>query len=108
MTLPPETIIAPRKVTHYLLRLLDKDDKSRFLALGGYTSNDPAQLSRDVREQLLPLYAELVGSTEYGTKYRITGTLRGPNGRELRVVSYWMSVEATGLTKFLTLYPDKL
>ena len=50
----------------------------------------------------------MIGPTEYGTKYRIRGTLRGPSSRELRVVSIWMTEEATGVTKFLTLYPEKL
>ncbi len=107
MKLPPETFIAPEKITRYLLRLLDEDDKSQFLALAGYTADRADCLLRDIREQMLPLDAELVGPTEYGTKYRIRGTLRGPNGRELRVASLWMTVEATGTTKFLTLYPDK-
>ena len=108
MRLPPSTVIATAKVTHYLLRLLDEDDKSQFLALAGYTADDPDRLIRDIREQVLPLDAELIDPTEYGTKYCIRGILRGPNGHELRVVSFWMTVEATGVTKFLTLYPDKL
>ena len=108
MNLPTTPVIAPTKITHYLLRLLDEDDKSQFLALAGYTADDPDRLIRDIREQLLLLDAELIGPTEYGTKYCIRGTLRGPNGCELHVVSYWMNVEASGLTKFLTLYPDKL
>ncbi len=108
MNLPPNTVIAPAKITHYLLRLLDEDDKSRFLALAGYTADNPDRLIRDIREQPLSLDAELLGPTEYGTKYCLRGTLRGPNGRELRVISFWMTVEATGIAKFLTLYPDKL
>ncbi len=101
-------MIAAIKITRYLLRLLDQDDKSQYLAQAGYTIDNAEALIRDIREQLLPLDAELVGTFEYGTKYRIRGTLRGPNGRELRVVSFWMTEEATGVTKFLTLYPDKL
>jgi hypothetical protein len=107
MKLSPDAVIATAKVAHYLLRFLDEDDKSQFLALAGYTADDPDRLIRDIREQLLPLDAELIGPTEYGTKYCIRGTLRGPNDRELRVVSIWMTVEAAGVTKFLTLYPDK-
>jgi hypothetical protein len=62
----------------------------------------------DLREQLLSLNAELFDETEYGTKYRIRGTLTGPNGRALRVLSIWMKENATGDTKFVTLLPDKL
>ena len=54
------------------------------------------------------LEAELFDETEYGTKYRIRGTLTRPNGRVLRVLTIWMKEEATGATKFVTLMPDKL
>ncbi len=107
MTLPADSLIAEAKVTRYLLRFLEADDKSQFLALAGYTYDDPDRLIQDIREQLLPLDAELIGEVEYGVKYRIRGVLRGPNGRRLRVVSIRITVEATGITKFLTLYPDK-
>ncbi|MEQ1854179.1 MAG: hypothetical protein ABMA01_21620 [Chthoniobacteraceae bacterium] len=33
--------------------------------------------------------------------------MRGPNGRALKTVSIWMTEEATGITKFVTLYPDQ-
>jgi hypothetical protein len=108
MKLPADTIIARRKVNEYLLRHRVEDDKSGFLALAGYTLEHGDRLMSDLREQLLPLDAELFDNTEYGTKYRIQGTLTGPNGRNLRVVSIWMKEDATGETKFVTLFPDKL
>ena len=108
MKLPADTLIAQRKLTGYLLRHRVEDDKSGFLALAGYTLENTARLMNDLREQLLPLDAELFDQTEYGTKYRIRGTLTGPNGRVLRVLSIWMKEDATGRTKFVTLLPDKL
>ena len=36
------------------------------------------------------------------------GTLTGPNGRVLHVLTIWMKEDATGETKFVTLLPDKL
>jgi len=108
MKLPANTVIARRKLDEYLLRRRDEDDKSGFLALAGYTLKNPDRLMSDLRAQLLPLDAELFDETEYGTKYRIRGTLTGPNGRALRVLSIWMKEDATGQTKFVTLLPDKL
>ncbi len=108
MKLPANTVIAPRKLSQYLLRLRVEDDKSQFLALAGYTLDDADRLMRDIREQLLPLEAEFHEETEYGPKYRIRGTLTGPNGRVLRVVTIWMKENATNQTKFVTLFPDKL
>ncbi len=108
MKLPPNTVIAPRKITEYLLRLRIEDDKSEFLALAGYTRDNADLLLRDIRQQILPLEADCFEQTEYGPKYRIRGTLTGPNGRALRVVTIWMKDDATNQTKFVTLFPDKL
>jgi len=107
MKLPPDALIARRKLDEYLLRHRDEDDKSGFLALAGYTLQNADQLLNDLRAQLLHLDAELFDQTEYGPKYRIRGTLTGPNGRALCVVTIWMKEEATGQTKFVTLLPDK-
>ena len=108
MKLPANTIIAPGKLSQYLLRLRLEDDKSQFLALAGYTLDDADRLIRDIREQLLPLDAEFHEETEYGPKYRIRGKLTGPNGRILEVSTIWMKENATNQTKFVTLLPDKL
>ena len=108
MKLPANTIILRRKASEYLLQKRRDDDKSGFLALAGYTAQDADRLLRDIREQLLPLEAEFHEETEYGPKYRIRGTLTGPNGRALRVLTIWMKENTTGDTKFVTLLPDKL
>ena len=91
----------------YLLAWRPEHDKSRFLALAGYTVRHARRLKRDIRTQLLPLAAILDKRTAYGDMYRIRGTLAGPNGRSLSVVSIWMRESATGITKFITLFPDK-
>lgn len=49
MKLPPDSEIARVKVTRYLLKLRDEDDKSRFLALGGYTLARADKLLEDLR-----------------------------------------------------------
>jgi hypothetical protein len=107
MKLPANTTIARRKVNEYLLRHRVEDDKSGFLALAGYTLENADQLLSDLRTQLLPLDAELFDQTEYGPKYRIRGTLTGPNGRVLHVLTIWMKEDATGQTRFVTLLPNK-
>ena len=107
MKLSADSEIARIKVTQYLLRLRDEDDKSKFLALAGYTLADADRLLDDL-SSLLALDADFVRTTAYGDKYQICGTLTGPNGRALRVTSIWMIEKATGKTKFVTLYPDKI
>jgi len=107
MKLPDDAIIAPEKVTRYLLVSQARGDKSAFLKRAGYTLEDSDQLLRDLRTQLLPLDATLLHSTEFGDFYEIRGTLTGPNGVTLRVRSIWMEEKLSGVTKFITLVPER-
>ena len=107
MKLPQDALIAPKKISHYLLVWREENDKSGFLATAGYTSKDARQLAEDLRTQLLPGKAEQLDRGEYGGKYIIRGRLKGPNGRVLNVISVWMIENSTGRAKFVTLYPDK-
>ncbi|WP_199249744.1 DUF6883 domain-containing protein [[Phormidium] sp. ETS-05] len=66
MKLPADTIIAPAKLTEYLLKFKRQDDKSLFLALAGYTPDNWQQLEQDLREQILPLEAIQFEQTRYG------------------------------------------
>jgi Domain of unknown function (DUF6883) len=76
MKLPPDTEIARIKVTQYLLKLREEDDKSKFLAQAGYSVAHTEQLLQDLYG-LLTADAELVQKTEYGDKYQICGKLTG-------------------------------
>ena len=107
MKLPANAVIASEKLTGYFLRKLPENDKSGFLALAGYTLKNPEQLASDLRDQILTRETEFMEATEYGDKYSIRGELRGPNGRVLKVVTIWMTEDATKLAKFITLYPAK-
>lgn len=100
-----DAIIAEEKLTNYLLVLLPKDDKSRFLAQAGYTLNNWQQLEQDLRTQVLTQPAKLIETNRYGKKYLIRACLRGPNQVELRVRTIWMVTN--GITRFVTLVPDK-
>jgi hypothetical protein len=107
MILPANALIARAKMINYLLAWRRENDKSEYLAQAGYTAQDPDRLADDIRRQLLPLEAQFEETNEYGDKFRIRGTLTGPNGRALHVVSIWMTEITTGMTKFITLYPER-
>ena len=99
--------IAERKLTHYLLVFRDKDDKSNYLELAGYTVNN-----WHVLEQDLITFAHLgeavpEGEDAYGPSFSITGELLGPNGRTLRIKTIWKRDNDEEITKFITLYPPK-
>jgi outer membrane receptor for Fe3+-dicitrate len=103
--LPQDATIAQAKLTQYLLVLLPKDDKSKFLAQAGYTLDNWQQLEQDLRTQVLTQPAEPIETTRYGEKYAIRACLRGVNGIELNILTIWMVTNDT--TKFVTLVPDK-
>jgi len=46
-------------------------------------------------------------SNKFGRYYKIRGTLTGPNGVMLAVRAIWMTEHFSGVTKFVTLIPDK-
>jgi hypothetical protein len=107
MKLPDDTVIAPEKLTQYLLVSKKRNDKSKWLAQGGYTLENWTELENDLRVQILSLEATATENTPYGQKYEIRGHLTAPTGRTLAVVTIWMTESATGVTKFITMYPDK-
>ncbi len=101
--LDPKAIIAPEKLKDYLLVLLFKDDKSQYLAKGGYTQDNWLQLEQDLREHILTLEATPTNKTIHGQKYEIIGNLRGINNKILSVKTIW--IVTANETKFVTLFP---
>lgn len=107
MKLPIDSIISPDKICNYLLVPKRKNDKSKWLAKAGYFLEHWETLERDLRIQILPLDAILSNDSIYGRMYEIVGELKGPNGIALTVRTIWISENESGLTKFVTLYPQK-
>ena len=107
MKLQEDAIIAREKITDYLLKWRPDNDKSQFLKRAGYSQSNWRRLLEDIRNHILTLEAEFLEGTAYGELWKIRGTLKGPNGTSISVVTIWMKEKYTGLTKFITLFPDK-
>lgn len=107
MRLPTDTIIAESKLKFYLLTWRASDDKSVWLAKAGYSLENWQDLEQDLRHLISSHDAKLFETTRFGKMYEIKTVLSGPNGKSLRIRSYWMTESATGLTKFITMFPDK-
>jgi hypothetical protein len=105
--LPEHALIPDDKLRRYLLLPREENDKSAFLALAGYTLATWEVLKQDLYE-LVKLHevADTIISP-YGIKQEIYGVLTGPNGQTLHVVTVWITLEATGETRFVTLFPDR-
>ncbi len=76
MQLPENTTIEKRKLTEYLLRFQEKDDKSKFLENAGYSIENWEVLETDLRLFLLNNDATFVHSATFGDYYEITGYLQ--------------------------------
>jgi hypothetical protein len=106
MVISKDATIPVEKIRDYLLKWIEKDDKSGYLKLAGYFRENYQKLIDDIRDQLLPAEAVLQEQRKDGELYRCRGNLRGPNGRELRVRTVWLVGEGTK-PRFITLVPDK-
>lgn len=107
MKLPGDALIASEKLTKYLLLRRPVGDKSEFLKQAGYTVNNWKQLEQDIREQILTKDAVSIERTFYGELFEIRALLTGPSGQSLLLRTVWMQESESGMTKFITLYPDK-
>lgn len=66
MRLPPDLIIGPDKLRHYLLIQRPTDDKSRYLASAGFNRLNPEQLGAAIRELALTSESHEDGRDAYG------------------------------------------
>jgi hypothetical protein len=105
--LPGDALIASEKLTKYLLVKRPVGDKSEFLKQAGYTVSNWSRLEQDMRDQILTKDAVSIERTPYGELFEIRALLTGPNGQSLRLRTVWMRESGNGMTKFITLYPDK-
>jgi Domain of unknown function (DUF6883) len=105
--LPEDAVVPDDKLLRYLLLPREENDKSAFLAIAGYTLATWEVLRRDLQE--LARFYEVTDTitSPYGIKHEIRGALTGPNGQTLDIVTVWITLEATGGTRFVTLFPDK-
>jgi len=106
LKLSETAVIAPEKITHYLLKWQPDNDKSEFLRRAGYTLANWKRLREDIRIQLKK-EAELSRRTLHGDMFKIRGEIIAPKGITLRVVTIWMAEYKSGQTKFITLFPNK-
>ena len=107
MKLPGDSLIATEKLTQYLLMKRPVGDKSEFLKRAGYTLDNWRDLEQDIRQQILSQEAVPIEQTRYGEYFEIRASLIGRNRIALNVRTVWMRESGTGVTKFITLYPDR-
>lgn len=105
--LSEDTIIASEKLTDYLLTYKKRNDKSQWLAKAGYNIDNWTVLKQDLERQILPMDAKRIEVNAFGQVFEIKGDLIGPNCLPLSVSTIWLKETISGVTKFITMYPNK-
>jgi hypothetical protein len=105
MKIPPDAVIAPEKLTQYLLVPKEVDDKSKFLAQAGFTLEEPELLEAAIRQLIEQEEAESDRVDEYGTYYLVKGNVAGTEERQLAVVTVWIEDVKLKQFRFVTLKP---
>ena len=107
MKLPSNVIIPDDKITQYLLVFREQDDKSKFLAKGGFNQNNSEELKLAIYNLIKKSEAIEDITNEYGTFYRVEGNLRGLNSQYLSVITIWLKRTIDNRIQFITLKPKK-
>ena len=107
MRLPSGRLVIKRqKLTEYLLVWQEDGDKSRFLALCGYTVDNADALEAAIRELVAANDAIPDFSDAFGQRFRVSGELPVLAGRDMLVTTIWIiRVGDTDLWRFVTLIP---
>ncbi|HEY9629881.1 MAG TPA: hypothetical protein V6C84_21465 [Coleofasciculaceae cyanobacterium] len=107
MKIPVDAEIPEEKLTRYLLLPRMRDDKSKFLAQGGFELEASDALRAAIIHLIKTQEAVEDGINEYGIFYRVVGNLEGVNGRSLLVVVIWIRWYSDSSFHFVTLKPQK-
>jgi hypothetical protein len=109
MTVPnaDRAIIAPEKITGYLLNVSHKrgGPKARLLLSLGYRPDDPRRLESDLRTQHLSLDVTRTSENAYGVVYEVEEPIRTPGGKNVRFCSIWQVDTGADVPRFITMYP---
>ncbi len=99
-------VIPDAKLYDYLLAWRPVDDKSKMLALLGYTLDNAEELRRAITLIVLTNEANLTEENRYGKKSAVHGELVGPLGRRQMLTIWIERKESIGLYSFVTLVPN--
>jgi len=101
-----DLVIENQKILDYLLKPLEKADKSKFLNIIGYTPQNWLLLKSDILSQFSEYPTAMQEQTPYGTLFHIEGTLRAPL-KTVEITTVWIQLPDTNVLKLVTLYPNK-
>jgi hypothetical protein len=79
--------------------------KAVFFELLGCARVDWTRLQSDLLELCRSHDAVEGQASQFGRKYEVRGTLKGPSGRQAEVVTVWVVLAGEDIPRFVTAYP---
>lgn len=104
MRIPTDAIIAPEKLSGYLLAWRARNDKSAFLARLGFAPDRPDLLEAAIREHIQRHDAVRDEVSVYGEVFVVDGELVGPIAAS-PIRSVWIRRSRETVVRFVTLKP---
>lgn len=101
-------VVDPAKVRDYLLSLEHPVGRAKarvFVALGFTRARWP--VLQAVLRAAAAGDADLGEATPFGQKYAVRATIRGPGGREARVLTAWIVLAGEDFPRLVTAYPEE-
>jgi len=83
------------------------EDKSKLLALAGYTMENWQQLKADLLEFAMKYSYIITNTHEYGVFIQISGEMVGVNNKILSINTIWLKEIESNFFRFITLFPLK-
>lgn len=107
LPLAEHAIVAPAKVHSYLLSPLHPigGDKAKFFAGLGYSQAAWQALRADIELHAREGEVVRISDSPFGRKYRVRGSLVGPIGRSVILITVWIRSHADAPPRFLTAFP---
>jgi hypothetical protein len=101
-------LIAPEKITDYLLNLSHDDgaSKARFLLRFGFSLDTPVILRDALLYHVRTYEVVRTMATQHVTRYDVHGPLPSPDGRDPLVWTGWYIRHGEEIPRFATLVPD--
>jgi hypothetical protein len=100
-----EALIAPIKITNYLLSEENSGGKAAFFTHFGFSMAQWELLAEALYNHAATHEVTKVISVEHGTKYIIDGILVTPDNRRPVVRVVWLFEKGTNAPRFITAYP---
>ena len=103
-----EAVIPEAKLLDYALDFGKSSDKAKaFESALGYKKENAQDLIANVKQNLPNYKAEFKGKNQYGARYQVVMSLKGPNGKTANVLTAWMDDSRTHEIRLTSIYVTK-